>query len=272
MHIGLIAGNGSFPLLVLEAARSLGHEVTVVAVNEEAGPELERAVARHTDTSLHWLSLGQLGRCIEILCAAGVRRVVMAGQVKHVSIFSGVVPDRTLLRVLLRVRSKNTDALIAGVAAELSSHGLELMDSTVFLQPLLAPPGVLTVRAPTDDEKADLHFGYPLADAIAGLDIGQSIAVKDRAVVAVEGMEGTDLMIARAGQLAGKGSRIVKVAKPNQDMRFDVPVVGARTIEAMRQAGCTALSIDAGRTLVFDRAELVAAAESHGITVVGRER
>jgi len=270
MRLGLIAGNGAFPFLVLDAARRLGHAVTIIAVQEEASPDLAAAAAREPRAECHWVSLGHLGRAIEIMRAAGVTRAVMAGQVKHTSIFSGVMPDRLLLSVLLRLRSKNTDALISAVADVLRDHGIELIDSTSYLQPLLAGPGVLTARAPADDERTDFAFGYRMADAIAGLDIGQTVAVKSAAVVAVEAMEGTDEVIARAGRLAGPGVRIVKVAKPNQDMRFDVPVVGMATIEAMRTSGATALSVDAGRALLLDGPEAISAADRAGICIVGR--
>jgi DUF1009 family protein len=270
-RVGLIAGNGRFPFLALQGARSLGHDVTIVAVKEEAFPELEDA-ARRAQADLHWVSLGHLGTCIRILKAAGVSRAVMAGQVKHVKIFSGIVPDLTLLSVLTRLKARNTDSLISAVADVLRSEGIELMDSTVFLAPLLAGEGQLTTRAPGADEQADIEFGYPIADAIAGLDIGQTIAVRRKAVVAVEAMEGTDEVIGRAGRLAGPGVSIVKVAKPNQDMRFDVPVVGVATIEHMRAAGATALSIDAGRTLVVDGAATFAAADGAGVAVIGRPR
>jgi DUF1009 family protein len=270
MKLGVIAGNGRFPFLVLDAARALGHDVTIIAVKEEAGADLAAAAARHPGTELHWVSLGQLGKCISLLKQAGVTQAVMAGQVKHVKIFSGIVPDLTLLSVLTRLRAKNTDALISAVADVMRDHGIELMNSTALLTPLLATAGVLTARDPSDDEQRDLAFGYRMADAIAGLDIGQAIAVKDSAVVAVEAMEGTDEMIGRAGRLAGPGVRIVKVAKPNQDMRFDVPVVGVPTVDAMQAAGATVLSIDAGRTLVFDRTALAAAADRAGIAIVAR--
>jgi DUF1009 family protein len=271
MRLGLIAGNGRFPFLVLDAARAQGHEVTVVAVKEEALPELADAAAREPKASLHWVSLGQLGTCIRILKDAGATRAVMAGQVKHVKIFSGIVPDLTLLSVLTKLRARNTDALISAVAEVLREHGIELMDSTSLLEPLMAREGTLTRRAPTPEEQADLAFGYRMADAIAGLDIGQSIAVRDKAVVAVEAMEGTDQMIRRAGELAG-GVRIVKVAKPNQDMRFDVPVVGAATISVMKAAGATTLSVDAGRTLLVDGQAVIDAADDAGIAIVGRKR
>jgi DUF1009 family protein len=272
MRIGLIAGNGVFPFLVLDAARCLGHDVTIIAVQEEASLELNAAAARGPRAEIVWLSLGQLGKCIETLQAAGATHAVMAGQVKHVKIFSSILPDRLLLSVLLRLRSKNTDALISALADVMRDHGIELLDSTAFLAPLLARPGLIASRPLTDGEKADLAFGYRMADAVAGLDIGQTIVVKDAAVVAVEAMEGTDAAIARAGRLAGPGTRVVKVAKPTQDMRFDVPVVGVPTIHAMRDAGASVLSIDAGRTLVFDLPELTDAADQAGIAVVGRAR
>jgi DUF1009 family protein len=269
-RLGLIAGNGRFPFLVLEAARAQGLAVTVVAVKEEAFPSLADAAAREPKADLHWVSLGQLGTCIKILKAAGVTRAVMAGQVKHVKIFSGIVPDLTLLSVLTRLKARNTDALIAAVADVLSGHGIALVDSTELLRPLLAAPGVLTARGPSDVEQADFAFGYRMADAVAGLDIGQSVAVKDGAVVAVEAMEGTDEMLRRAGALAGVGVRLVKVAKPGQDMRFDVPVIGVRTIEVLRDIGATALSVDAGKTLLIDGPAVVDAANAAGIAMVGR--
>jgi DUF1009 family protein len=272
MRIGLIAGNGRFPFLVLDAARRLGHEVTIIAIEGEASPALNEEAAREPKAAIAWVSLGQLGRCIDTLREAGATRAVMAGQVRHARIFSGVKPDRLLLAAMLRLRSKNTDALISAVAGVLADHGIELLDSTAFLAPLVAGAGSLSSRPPTEDEREDLEFGRRMADALAGLDIGQTVVVKERAVVAVEAMEGTDAVIGRAGQLAGPGTRVVKVAKPEQDMRFDVPVVGLPTIEAMREAGATALSVDAGRTLLFDRAELVAAADRAGIAIVGRPR
>jgi len=272
MRIGLIAGNGRFPFLALDAARSLGHDVTVVAIREEADPDLEDAVSAGCDADLHWVSLGQLGKCIEILKRAGVTQALMAGQVKHNKLFTGVIPDLTFLSVLRRLKTRNTDALISAVADVLGQHDIELVDSTRFLQPLLAKPGVLTRRAPSDDELADLEFGYGVADAIAALDVGQTIVVKDRAVVAVEAMEGTDEVIERASRVAGPGVRVVKVAKPNQDMRFDVPVIGLPTIEALSVAKASAISVDAGRTLVLDGESVFAAASDAGISVVGRAR
>ena len=269
--IGLIAGNGRFPFLVLQGARSLGHNVTVVGVKEEAFPDLETA-AREAGAAFHWVSLGHLGKCIKILKGAGVTRAVMAGQVKHVKIFSGIVPDLTLLSVLTRLKARNTDALISAVADVMGASGIELIDSTAFLEPLLAREGVLTDRGPSDEEAQDFTFGYRMADAIAALDIGQTIAIKHKAVVAVEAMEGTDEVIGRAGFLAGPGVRIVKVAKPNQDMRFDVPVIGIATIQAMRVAGAVALSVDAGRTLVLDGEHVFKSANDAGIAIVGRPK
>ena len=270
MKLGLIAGNGRFPFLVLDAARAQGHEVTVVAAKEETFPELTDAANRH-GSAIHWISLGQLGRCISVMRDAGVTHAVMAGQVKHTKIFAGgIIPDLTFMSVLSKLRSKNTDGLIGAVAQVLHDKGIELIDSTSLLQPLLARAGVLTRRAPTVEEQQDFEFGYRMADAIAALDIGQTVAVKHKAVVAVEAMEGTDEVIGRAGSLAGPGVVIVKVAKPNQDMRFDVPVVGVATIQAMRVAGATALSVDAERTLVIDGDAVFTAANDAGITIVGR--
>jgi DUF1009 family protein len=270
-RIGIIAGNGRFPFLALQGARGLGHDVTVVAVKEEAFADLEQA-ARDAHAHYHAVSLGHLGKCIKILKQDGVTQAVMAGQVKHAKIFSGIVPDLTLLSVLTRLRARNTDALISAVADVLRKEGIELLDSTVFLGPLLAREGQLTRRAPDEQERGDLAFGYRLADEIAGLDIGQTIVVKDKAVVAVEAMEGTDAAILRAGELAGQGTRVVKVAKPKQDMRFDVPVIGIATIEVMRRAGATALSVDAGRTLVIDGDQVFKSADEAGITIIGRPR
>ena len=248
MKLGLIAGNGRFPFLVLDAARRHG-------------------------SPIHWISLGQLGTCVSVLKDAGVTHAVMAGQVKHTKIFAGgIIPDLTFLSVLKQLTSKNTDGLIGAVARVLHERGIELMDSTALLQPLLARPGVLTKRAPSEDEQKDFEFGYRMADAIAALDIGQTIAVKHQAVVAVEAMEGTDEVIGRAGHLAGPGVRVVKVAKPKQDMRFDVPVIGIATIQAMRVAGASALSVDAERTLVLDGEHVIASANEAGIAIIGRPR
>jgi DUF1009 family protein len=270
-RLGLIAGNGRFPFLVLDAARGAGHHVTVVALKEETFPELADLAAHAPAAPIHWISVGQLGKCISVLKEAGVSRAVMAGQVKHTKLFD-VRPDMTALSVLMRLKARNTDALISAVADVLRDNGIELIDSTAFLAPLMAQAGVLTGRGPTALEQAELDFGYRIADAIAGMDIGQMIVVKSAAVVAVEAMEGTDAVIARAGQLAGPGTCVIKVAKPNQDMRFDVPVVGVSTIEAMRAAGATILSVDAGKTLMIDGDAIIRAADAAGICLVGRTR
>lgn len=267
--LGLIAGNGRFPFLVLDAARALGRHVVVVAVKEEAGPELE-AHAQLRGAALHWVSLGQLGRCIEVLQAGGCREAVMAGQVKHAKLFAGITPDWTFMQVLMRLRAKSTDAVISAIADVLRSKGIELIDSTTLLQPLMAREGLLAGPALSSDQEETLAFGYRMADAVAGLDIGQTIVVKDKAVVAVEAMEGTDETIRRAGRIAGPGCCVVKVAKPAQDMRFDVPVVGVPTIDVLREAGVSVLSLDAGKTLIVDGQPMLDAATSAGITVVGR--
>jgi DUF1009 family protein len=270
MHIGLIAGNGRFPFLVLDAARAQGYDVTVIAAKEETYPELSDAAARH-GAPIHWISLGQLGACITLLEQSGVTHAVMAGQVKHNKIFSsGVVPDLAFLNVLRKLATRNTDGLIGAVAGVLGEHGIQLMDSTSLLQPLLAREGTLTKRMPSDAERADFAFGYGMADAIAGLDIGQTVVVKGLAVVAVEAMEGTDEVISRGGRVAGPGTVVVKVAKPKQDMRFDVPVIGVATIDAMKAAGATALSVDAGKALLIDGDAVTAAADAASIAVVGR--
>ena len=271
MKLGLIAGNGKFPFLVLDAARAQGHDVTVIATKEEAFKDLNEAAAR-VNTPIHWISIGQLGTCINLLKNAGATHAVMAGQVKHTKIFGGIVPDFTFMSVLSRLPFRNTDGLIGAVADVLRGNGIELIDSTTLLEPLMAREGLLTSRRPNEEELKDFEFGYPVADSIAGLDIGQTIAVKHRAVVAVEAMEGTDEVIGRAGHLAGPGTRIIKVAKPSQDMRFDVPVIGVATIQAMRIAGASALSIDAGKTLVIDGDAVFASANEAGIAIVGRKR
>jgi DUF1009 family protein len=270
MRLGLIAGNGRFPFLVLDAARGAGHDVTVIALKEETFPELAELAAKPPAAALHWISLGELGTCIALLKQAGVTQAVMAGQVKHTKLFADIPADGAMSAVLSRLKAANTDAIISAVAGALASQGIGLLDSTALLTPLMARPGVLTQREPTADERGDLEFGYQIADAIAGLDIGQTIAVKATAVVAIEAMEGTDAVIARAGHLAGAGVSVIKVAKPNQDMRFDVPVVGVSTIEAMRAAGATLLSVDAGKTLMIDGDAVVAAANEAGIVIVGR--
>ncbi len=271
MPIGIIAGNGSFPILVLRAARALGHEVAVVAIKGEAFTELDSVAGQLGGTTVDWVALGQLGQCIATLKRAGATEAVMAGQVKHVKLFTDVLPDLTMLSVLSRLRSKNTDALISAVAEVLGKHGITLINSTTFLADLLARAGVLSRIQPSEDMQADFECGYRVADTVAGLDVGQTVVVKNRAIVAIEGMEGTDAAIGRAGSLAGAGTRVVKVAKPSQDMRFDVPVVGVATVAAMQAAGADALSIDAGRTLILDGAAFIQAADAAGIVVVGRE-
>jgi len=260
---GLIAGNGRFPFLVLEAARSQGIDMAVIALREEASPELEGVTKR-----LHWVSLGELSRTLELLHQERVTRAVMAGQVKHTKIFSAIRPDWKLAKLIFSLPRKNTDSLIGAVARVLEDEGIQLVDSTTFLKPLLPEAGVLTRRSPDARESGDIEYGWEIARQIAGLDLGQTVVISDRACVAVEAMEGTDETIERAARLsAGKPLVVVKVAKPRQDMRFDVPVVGLRTVETMRRSGVTALAIDAGRTLLFDRARLIEAANEAGIAV-----
>jgi UDP-2,3-diacylglucosamine hydrolase len=260
---GLIAGNGDFPFLVLEGARSRGIEMAVIAIREEASPALAQVTKR-----LHWISLGELGRGIELLHREGVDRAVMAGQVKHNKIFSAIRPDWRLAKLLLSLPARNTDALIGGVARVLQDEGIELVDSTKFLGALLPQSGVLTPRGPDEAETADIAYGRRIARQIAGLDLGQTVVIRDRACVAIEAMEGTDEAIERAARIAaGQRLVVVKVSKPRQDMRFDVPVVGLRTIEVMRRANATALAIDAGRTLLFERDALIDAAGDAGIAI-----
>src|SRR5579859_7580987 len=260
---GLIAGNGRFPFLVLEGARSQGIEMAVIALKEEAAPELERSAKR-----LHWVSLGELSKAIELMHQEGVTQAVMAGQVKHNKIFSAIRPDWKLAKLLFALPKKNTDSLIGAVAKVLEDEGIRLVDSTLFLRPLLPDAGVLTRRAPGADESADMAYGLGVARNIAGMDIGQTVVVSSQACVAVEAMEGTDDTIVRAARIAaGKPLVVVKVSKPKQDMRFDVPVVGLPTIATMKTAGATALAIDAERTLLFDREALIAAADEAGIAI-----
>jgi UDP-2,3-diacylglucosamine hydrolase len=260
---GLIAGNGRFPFLVLEGARSQGIEMAVIALKEEASPELEKIATR-----LHWVSLGELSKAIELMQREGVTRAVMAGQVKHNKIFSSIRPDWKLAKLLFALPRKNTDSLIGAVAKVLEDEGIQLVDSTMFLKPLLPDAGVLTKRAPNAEESADMEYGLSVARQIAGMDIGQTVVIADRACVAVEAMEGTDETIARAARFAtGKKLVVVKVSKPRQDMRFDVPVVGLPTVETMKSAGATALAIDATRTLLFDREKLIELADAAGIAI-----
>ena len=260
---GLIAGNGRFPFLVLEGARSQGIDMAVIAIKEEADPELAKQAQR-----LHWVSLGELSKTIDLLHQEGVGHAVMAGQVRHNKIFSSIRPDWKLAKLLFSLPRKNTDALIGAVAKVLEDEGIHLVDSTLFLRPLVPDAGVLTRRAPSEHEAADIAYGLGVARHIAGMDIGQTVVISDQACVAVEAMEGTDETIARAARIAsGKPLVVVKVSKPKQDMRFDVPVVGLPTIATMKAAGATALAVDAQRTLFFDRAALISAAEEAGITI-----
>jgi DUF1009 family protein len=260
---GLIAGNGRFPFLVLEGARSQGIEMAVIAIKEEASPEIERVAKR-----LHWVSLGELGKTIELMHQEGVSQAVMAGQVKHNKIFGSIRPDWKLAKLLFTLPRKSTDALIGAVARVLEEDGIRLVDSTIFLKPLLPEPGILTRRAPNEHEAEDIAYGLGIARQIAGMDVGQTVVIADRACVAVEAMEGTDETIARAARIApGRPLVVVKVSKPRQDMRFDVPVVGLPTVEQMKNAGATALALDAERTLLFDRAQLIERADAAGIAI-----
>jgi DUF1009 family protein len=260
---GLIAGNGRFPFLVLQGARSQGIDMAVIAIKEEADPELAKQTAR-----IHWVSLGELSKTIDLLHQEGVTQAVMAGQVKHSKIFSAIRPDWKLAKLLFALPKKNTDSLIGAVAKVLEDEGIQLVDSTLFLKPLLPDAGVLTKRAPNEEEAAEMAYGLGIARHIASMDIGQTVVVSSRACVAVEAMEGTDETIARAARIAaGKPLVVAKVSKPKQDMRFDVPVVGLPTISAMKAAGATALAIDAERTLLFDRDALIQAANDANISV-----
>jgi DUF1009 family protein len=262
---GMIAGNGRFPLLALETARKLGDEVVAIGIKEEASPEIERFAAR-----CHWISLGQLSRLIEILKSEGITEVIMAGQVKHASIFSAIHPDLRLFKLLAALREKNTDSLIGAVAKVLADEGIHLADSTLLLKPLLAGAGVLSKRKPTAEEERDIAYGRRIANALAGHDVGQSVAICDKACVAVEAMEGTDAMLRRAAALVnGKPLRLVKVSRRRGHLLFDVPVAGAATIDVMKETGATALAVDAGRTLLLDKDEILARANACGIAVVG---
>ena len=264
--VGLIAGNGRFPFLAAAGARRAGRRVLAVAIREEADPALEAAV-----DELHWVGLGQLGRCIDVLKAGGAREAVMAGQVKHRQIFSGLIPDLKLMGVLARLAVKSTDNLIGGVADALAREGITLLPSTAFLGDQMAVAGAMTRRRPSAGEARDIEYGQRVARALAGMDLGQTVAVKDRAAVALEAMEGTDEVIRRAGGIAGAGVVVVKVAKPRQDMRFDVPVVGRGTLAAMAEAGASVLAVDAARTLLIDKADFLAEADSQTIAVWGME-
>ena len=269
-RFGLIAGNGRFPFLVVEGARRAGVSLAVAAIKEETDPAIERAVEA-AGGRLVWVGIGQLGKMIRFFKREGVSAAVMAGQVKHVQIFSGALPDVRMLKVLLRLPRRNTDALIGGVADELAAEGIQLIDSTHFIKDHLPAPGTLTRRAPDERERGDIEYGLEVAREIARLDLGQTIVVRSRACVAVEAMEGTDACVRRAGELARGRLTVVKVAKPNQDMRFDVPVVGVPTVETMRAAGATCLCVTAGKTLMFDREEMIRLADKHSIAIVAAE-
>src|ERR1700692_523208 len=260
---GLIAGNGRFPFLVLEGARSQGIEMAVIALKEEASPELEKIAKR-----LHWVSLGELSKAIELMQREGVTRAVMAGQVKHNKIFSSIRPDWKLAKLLLSLPLKNTDSLIGAVARVLESEGVQLVDSTPFLKPLVPAPGVLTRRAPDEREAGDIAYGREIARQIAGLDLGQTVVIRDRACVAVEAMEGTDEAIERSARIVDGGSPVVvKLSKPREDIRFDVTGVGLQTVLVLQRCRVPALGMGAGRTLLFDRARVIAAADAAGIAM-----
>jgi DUF1009 family protein len=266
MRYGLIAGNGRFPLLALESARRLGHDVTVIAIQEEASKELEALAQR-----CHWISLGQLGKLIDILKQEGITEVVMCGQVKHAKIFSSIRPDWRLVKLLATLPSKNTDGLIGGVIKILESEGIQLRESTFLLKPLLAAMGSMTRRKPTRDESNDIEYGGRVANALAGFDVGQSVAICERACVAVEAMEGTDAMLRRAASLVnGRPLSMIKVARGREHMLFDVPVVGLSTIPVMVETGTTVLAVEAGRTLMLDREQMLQAANDANIAIVGQ--
>jgi DUF1009 family protein len=274
-RLGLIAGNGTFPFLVLDAARAQNYEVVIAAIKEETSPEIEQRGA----AAVHWLSLGELSKLIETFRREGVRQAIMAGQVKHKQIFSSIRPDWRLAKLLLSLTTRNTDSLIGAIAKVLADEGITLLNSTQLLEPLLARPGVLTRRGPTEQEIRDIEYGRNVARRVAQYDIGQTVVVAEAACVAVEAMEGTDAAIERAGRimasLKGDSSStlsrqltVVKVAKPNQDMRFDVPIVGLRTIEVMQAAGALCLAVDAGKCLMLDGDSIIHAADQVGIAIV----
>jgi hypothetical protein len=272
--LGLIAGNGRFPFLVLDAARAQGFDVIVGALKEETDPAIESCGA----AVVHWFSLGELSKLIETFQRSGVRRAIMAGQVKHKQIFSAIRPDWRLAKLLLNLRTRNTDALLGAVAKVLADEGIVLESSTSLLEPLLAKSGVLTRRAPSETEKANIEYGRAVARHIAQYDIGQTVVVAEAACVAIEAMEGTDAAIERAGQIMAsldaaastlsRALTVVKIAKPNQDMRFDVPVIGLKTIETMRLAGATCLALDAGKCLLLDGQAIISAADDAGVSII----
>jgi hypothetical protein len=265
MRYGLIAGNGRFPLLALESAQRLGHDVTVVAIQEEASPEVAALAPR-----CHWISLGQLSKLIEILKEESITEVVMAGQVKHAKIFSSIRPDWRLAKLLMALPSKNTDGLIGGVVKVLEDEGIHLRDSTALLKPLLATEGAMTRRKPGKEEEADIQYGRRVANALSGFDVGQSVAICERACVAVEAMEGTDAMLRRAASLVnGRRLSLVKAARRREHLLFDVPVVGLSTIPVMRETSATVLAVEAARTLMLDKDKMIAAANESDIAIVG---
>lgn len=264
MKFGLIAGNGQFPFLVVDGARRAGASLAVVAIKEETDKRID-AVAKH----VKWVGIGQLGKMIDFFKNEGVEKAMMAGQVKHVQIFSGSLPDVRMLKMLWSLEKRNTDSLIGGVANEMAKEGIELIDSTHFIKDQLAPMGVITQRQPDAIERGNIEYGLHVAHEIARLDLGQTIVIRGNACVAIEAMEGTDATIRRAGELAKGRLTVIKVAKPNQDMRFDVPVVGVPTVETMITAGATCLSVSAERTLIFDREEMVRLADKNKICILG---
>jgi UDP-2,3-diacylglucosamine hydrolase len=264
MNYGLIAGNGQFPFLVVEGARKQGATLAIAAIKEETDKRIDEVA-----DDIVWVGIGQLGKMISYFKSRGVTKAIMAGQVKHVQIFSGALPDVRMLKMLWNLPKRNTDALIGGVADELASEGIELIDSTYFLQDHLAPKGLITKRRPSDIELGNIEYGLHIAGEIARLDLGQTIVVRANACVAIEAMEGTDATIRRAGELAKGKLTVVKVAKPDQDMRFDVPVIGVPTIETMIAAGAACLSITAGKTLIFDREQMIELANNSSICIVG---
>jgi DUF1009 family protein len=262
--LGLIAGNGRFPFLAAAGARRAGRRVVALALREETAPELEREV-----DELHWISLGQLGKAIDILQRAGVREAVMAGQVQHKQLFADIVPDLKLVGLLARLAFRNTDSLIGAVADALSREGITLIPSTVFIEDQLASKGPMTRKKPDGDQQKDVEYGESVARTLARMDLGQTAVVKGRAAVALEAMEGTDETIRRAGRIAGPGTTVVKVSKPRQDLRFDVPVVGVGTLDAMREAGSAVLAVDASRTLLIDRPAFLERADAERVAVIG---
>jgi UDP-2,3-diacylglucosamine hydrolase len=275
--LGLIAGNGKFPFLVLDAARAQGFEVVVAAIKEEAFPE----IASHGAASIHWLSLGELSKLIETFQREGVRRAIMAGQVKHKQIFSSIRPDWRLAKLLLSLTTRNTDSLLGAVAKVLADEGITLEKSTWLLEPLLARAGILTQRAPSEQERKNIDYGRAVARNLAQHDIGQTVVIADAACIAVEAMEGTDATVERSGQIMrslhgdastlSRALTVVKIAKPNQDMRFDVPVIGVKTIEIMQAAGATCLAVDAGKCLLLDGQKVIDAADAAAMAIIADE-